>query len=282
MNNIFSAGSFVFSLPQFIFGQYKDGIGTNQSFELCDSLANSTLNCDDSAGNTFALAFFYIGNILIGVGAAPLFTVGTSYLDEIVHPKYVSIHLGIFYVCTLIGPAIGYGLGGLFLSLYVDPWVETNLEPSDPGWVGAWWISFIFSGVLSWLLAIPFLMFPKLLPDSLLVKQERAKEMAQKYEGQDSTNEVDLATKLKTFPQHLKLVLKTPSWVFMTIALCFSIAVISGISSFGPKYFESQFNLTASMASLLTGLVGMFSLSKNCSIMALFMSDKWTTELMTY
>lgn len=231
-------------------------MGINQSFELCEPRDNSTSVCDNDA-NTFALAFFFIGNILIGVGAAPLFTVGTSYLDEIVHPKYVSIHLGIFYAFSIIGPAIGYGLGGVFLSIYVDPWVETTLEPSDPGWVGAWWIGFIFSGVLSLLCAVPFLLFPKLLPDSSLVKQERAKEMAQKYKGQDSVvDEVDMATKLKTFPQHLKLVVKTPSWVFITIAICCSLVIVSGVASFAPKYLESQFRLTASTASLLAGLVG--------------------------
>ena len=140
--------------------------------------------------------------------------------------------------------------------IYVDPWVETSLEPSDPSWVGAWWIFFICFGVLSWLLAIPFLMFPKVLPDSSLKKQERAKEMAQEYKGQDSINEVDLGTKLKTFPQHLKLVLKTPSWVFITIGICFSNLVLVGVGAFAPKYLESQFSLDASTANLFTGLLG--------------------------
>ncbi len=44
---------------------------------------------------------------MIGVGAAPLFTVGVAYLDDIVLPKYVTIHLGIFYAFSIIGPAIG-------------------------------------------------------------------------------------------------------------------------------------------------------------------------------
>lgn len=245
-------------MPQFVFGQYEMGLnGTqSQSFELCEPGSISFPNCDATA-NTFALAFFFIGNILIGVGAAPLFTVGTAYLDDIVLPRYVTIHLGIFYAFSIIGPAIGYGLGGLFLSLYVDPWVETTLEPSDPEWVGAWWMCFIFSGFLSWLVAIPFFMFPKLLPDSLKVKKEREKEMAQKYQGQDSMDEVDFSTKLKTFPQHLKLVVKTPSWIFITIAICCSLFVVSGVTAFAPKYLESQFSITASTASLLAGVVGM-------------------------
>ena len=141
--------------------------------------------------------------------------------------------------------------------MYVDPWLETDLQPEDPGWVGAWWLCFIFSAVVSWLLAIPFLLFPRLLPDSHLVKKERELEMAQKYKGKYGLNEdADLITKLKSFPYHLKQVVMTLSWVFITAAICSSIIVLSGMVSFAPKYLESQFTLTASSASLISGGVG--------------------------
>lgn len=255
----------MFALPQFTFGQYVVGaVGANNTqFELCEDRFES----DCSAGNNFALVFFFLGNILIGIGAAPLFTIGTSYLDDIVSPKYVSIYLGIFYSFTVIGPAIGYGLGGVFLSIYVDPWVQTKLEPSDPGWVGAWWACFVFSGVLSWLVAVPFLMFPKVLPNSSIVKAEREKEMAQKYDGKDSgMEEVDFAMKVKSFPRHLIQVLKTPSWIFITVAICFSTVVLSGVVSFAPKYFESQFSLTASTASFIAGGIGKVTYSGKFSV----------------
>lgn len=250
-----SVGAFVFSLPQFILGRYEAGDASREQFELCASEADLSPEC--TAGNNLALALFFIGNILVGIGAAPLFTIGTSYLDDIVHPKYVSIHLGLFYSFSVVGPALGYGLGGAFLSLYVDPWLETHLVQTDPGWVGAWWLGFLFSGTMSWLIAIPFFMFPRLLPNSHLVKMERNKEMAQEYEGEDSSvEEVDMATKVKTFPKHVKQVMKTPSWLFITIAICFSTLVVSGVVSFAPKYLESQFGLTSSRASLIAGAVG--------------------------
>ena len=247
----------MFSVPQFIFGHYEVNAGSGEKFESCDAEFDLSSKC--TSANIFALVFFFIGNMFIGIGAASLFTVGLSYLDDIVHPKYVTIHIGVFLSFTVVGPALGFGFGGLFLSIYVDPWVETELEPTDPGWVGAWWMCFILSGILSWLCAIPFLMFPKLLPDSHLIKAERIKEMAQKYTGKDSLlEEIDFGTKVKSFPQHLKQVIKTPSWLFITIAVCFSTLIISGLTSFGPKYIESQFDLTASRASLITGAVGTY------------------------
>ena len=256
----YHTGAFVFSLPQFVFGSYQIGSNTKARLESCDAGVDFSSDCT-STNDSFALTFFFIGNILIGVGAAPLFTVGLAYLDEIVRPKYISFTFGFVYMFAVVGPALGFGLGAAFLNTYVDPWLETNLEPEDPGWVGAWWLCFIFSAVVSWLLAIPFLLFPRLLPISHLVKKERELEMAQKYTGKCLKEDTDLLTKLKSFPHHLKQVLTTPSWIFITSSVCSSILVSSGMITFAPKYLESQFTLTASSASLIAGGVGELNLS---------------------
>ena len=194
--------------------------------------------------------------MIIGIGAAALFTVGPAYLDDIVRPKYVSIHLGIFFMCAVIGPAVGYGLGAGFLAVYVDFWVETRLKETDPEWVGAWWLCFLLGAVLSWLLAIPFLMFPKLLPDSHLVKEEREKEMAKTYSGNLEAENKNLWTKLASLPRHIWHVLITPTWVFMTIAAAVVAILESGIVAFAPKFYEIQFYLTASEANIVSSAEG--------------------------
>ena len=249
-------GALVFSLPQFVFGPYQVGSSAKARLESCDAELDFSSEC--TSINSFALAFFFIGNILIGVGTAPLFTVGFSYLDDIIRPKYTSFAFGFVYMFAVIGPALGFGLGAVFLGTYVDPWLETDLEPQDPGWVGAWWLCFIFSAVVSWLLAIPFLLFPRQLPDSHLIKKERELEMAQKYKGKYLKEDADLLTKLKSFPYHLKQVVTTFSWIFITGSVCSSVIVLSGMIAFAPKYLESQFTLTASTASLTGGAVGKY------------------------
>ena len=144
---VMGIGSFVFALPQFLFGSYSVGSRGSARLEAC--LDNNDFSSECTESNNVAYAFFIFGNILIGVGAAPLFTVGTAFIDEIVHPKWVPVHIGVFYAVSIIGPAMGYGLGGAFLTVYVDPWREIDLDTSDPGWVGAWWLSFVFVGELS-------------------------------------------------------------------------------------------------------------------------------------
>ena len=238
-----------------MFGSYQVGSNAKARLESCDTGVDFSSDCT-STNDSFALAFFFIGNILIGVGAAPLFTIGTAFLDEIIRPKYISFTFGFVYMFAVVGPALGFGLGAVFLNAYVDPWRDTNLEPDDPGWVGAWWLCFLFSAVVSWLLAIPFLLFPRLLPNSFLVKKERELEMAQEYKGKYLKEDTDLLTILKSFPRHLKQVVTTLSWLFITGSVCSSILVLSGMVVFAPKYLESQFTLTASTASLITGGVG--------------------------
>lgn len=42
--------------------------------------------------------------------------------------------------------------------------LRVTITTDDPQWVGAWWIGFLFSGFLAFLLAIPLCGFPKSLP----------------------------------------------------------------------------------------------------------------------
>ena len=257
-NNIITIGALIFALPEFVFGKYD--VSGGERLESCLDGVEYT-PCETGEENIYSLVFFYIGSILIGIGATALFTVGPSYIDDIVRPKYVSLHLGMFFIWVILGPALGFGLGAAFLSIYVDFWEETSLAPDNPAWVGAWWLCFLFSAVTSWILAIPFLMFPKLLPDSHLVKAEREKEMAKLYEakhGDSSAEDVNMLNKVVSFPRHFIQVLTTPSWIFITAAISFSSFVVAGVTSFAPKFYETQFSLTAAIASISAGAVGSY------------------------
>ena len=246
-------GAFVFALPQFIFGEYKVGSGAQLRFESCDSGDAYLLSC--SSTNDIAYGLFIFGNMLIGIGAAPLFTIGTSFIDDIVHPKFVSLHLGLFYMTAVVGPAIGYGLGGAFLSIYVDPWRTTHLEQSDPGWVGAWWLCFIFCGIFSVVFSIPFLMYPRKLKDSHLVQEARKTEMATSYTSKYE-NEESFLVQIKTFPTHLVELFRNASYFFITLGIAVLFFSLDGMVSFGPKYVESVYSVPASTASILVGAVG--------------------------
>ena len=246
-------GAFIFALPQFIFGEYKVGSGTQLRHESCDTGDAFLSSC--SPANDIAYALFIFGNILIGIGASPLFTIGISFIDDIVHPQFVPLHLGVFHTSTVVGPAIGYGLGGAFLSIYVDPWHTTHLMESDPGWVGAWWLCFILCGVLSIAISIPFLIYPRRLKDSDMVQAARKLEMAKSYISKYK-DEKSLLVQLKTFPAHLINLFRNVSYLFTTFGISVLFFSLDGMVAFGPKYIESVYSVTAATASILIGAVG--------------------------
>ncbi len=251
-------GAFIFALPHFIFGQYDAGsiMGSNSSaFETCNNPSVSVADCD--TGNTGAYILFIIGNTIIGIAAAPLFTVGVSFIDDIVLPKYVSLHIGAFQVSTIAGPALGFGIGSAFLSLYVDVGEPTNLTESDPAWVGAWWLSFIIVAILSVLFSIPFFFFPRALPDGHLVAEARQKQMKGSYNGKFG-NEETFLQQLKAFPFHLLGLFKSKSWLFMTLGIAVLFLSLDGLVSFAAKYIESVYRVPPSTAGLLIGAMGTY------------------------
>lgn len=244
-------GAIVFALPEFFFGKYSIGRQeTKYDHESCRDGHDYVSNCD--SGNMFAYCVFLAGSILIGVGATPVFTIGITYLDDIVQPKRVAIHLGLLYAMSVVGPAVGYSVGSGFLSINVDPWESTNLDQHDPGWVGAWWMCFLLAGLVSLLLAVPFLMYPRLLPDSHLVLKARQQEMAARYRNK---YDEDLPV-LKSFLVHLKRLFTNWPWLFFTLGVSIVMFAFDGMVTFGPKYVETVLSLPVSYASAILGTVG--------------------------
>ena len=246
-------GSLVFALPQFVTEDYKSGRDANLSLEECSDPSDFSPDCDEKSNSVYFL--FIIAVILLGLGASPLFTVGVSYIDDIVHPNRAPIWIGIVFILAIVGPAIGFGLGGAFLTIYVDPGTETTLEQTDTGWVGAWWIGFVFFGVLSLILSVPFFMFPETYPDTFLIQQERIKQTSIKRNKQVTKEDLNQWPKLKDLPkQFLELMARLP---FLLLVLSFAgqLFIVAGLAPFIPKYIETQFGFTASTSGLISGSV---------------------------
>jgi MFS family permease len=63
---------------------------------------------------------FSIAQMLMGAGTTPLYSLGPAYIDENVHPKASPIYLGVWFATTIMGPGLGFIVGGSILSIYVD------------------------------------------------------------------------------------------------------------------------------------------------------------------
>ncbi|KAM9587288.1 solute carrier organic anion transporter family member 4C1 isoform 3-T4 [Morphnus guianensis] len=163
-------GSLIFSLPHFSSGKYHYGAKLEDTCQIPGtSSANFTCSASTKSSLPNYLYIFILGQLLLGVGGTPLYTLGTAFIDDSVPKHKSSLYIGIGYAMSLLGPAIGYVLGGQLLNVYIDIQIpeSTKIDQDDPRWLGAWWIAFLACFFAVWLLIIPFTCFPKQLPDTV-------------------------------------------------------------------------------------------------------------------
>jgi cytochrome bd-type quinol oxidase subunit 2 len=72
-----------------------------------------------------------------------------------------------------LGPALGFVLGFGCLSLYIDPLVTPMIDKTDTRWLGAWWLGWIFLGLVMLVFAALISLFPRMLPPKVSKKAAR-------------------------------------------------------------------------------------------------------------
>ncbi|XP_073991495.1 organic anion transporting polypeptide 26F isoform X2 [Rhodnius prolixus] len=242
---IMGAGSFIFALPAF-FAQYKYYAAKTLCVEVIEH-ENEEIN----RNYTFHYALLVIGNFLHGVGASPLFTLGIIYLDENAPPNRSSIYLGIYYMMAILGPSLGYLLGGYLSNYYVDFAfidIERSVEikdmrPSDPSWVGCWWLGFLCCSALSFIFAVPILGYPRSLKEQKDMKMIVPKQ-----------NLSDIPS-FSGLPSSFSRVLRRLKFDFITCAGFCEGLVISGMGSFFPKILEQQMGCSAQTTAMVLGAI---------------------------
>lgn len=262
---VLGLGALVFSMPHFLAGTYAFST-EDDSESLCLAAATASqgfcaLREASGGGGGGSLNqykyMFLAGQMLHGAGATPFFTLGCTYLDEIVSTKMSSVYIGIFYTMAIIGPALGYILGGQFLKIYTDLSVDASalgLTPSSGVWVGAWWIGFVVSSVTAILAAIPISAFPKVLPGSLKLQAQKKSEMHQKLQKSEAVQS-GFGARAKDLPASFKILITNPTFVFLSLAGATEGMLVSGLATFLPKVIEFQFSIAASLAALIMGAV---------------------------
>ncbi|NWZ71781.1 SO4C1 protein, partial [Acrocephalus arundinaceus] len=241
-------GSLVFSLPHFSSGKYQYG---SKIEDTCQTAGTTFANASCSASTNSSLHkylyVFILGQLLLGVGGTPLYTLGTAFIDDSVPKHMSSLYIGIGYAMSLLGPAIGY-VNLLFLNYFSS----TKVDQDDPRWLGAWWIGFLACFFAIWLLIIPFSCFPKHLPGTGKIQAEKISET------HDDGSQVlvhNIGQSFKDFPMALMILLRNPVLMSLIIASSSEALVATGFATFLPKFIENQFGKSSSFSATLGGLV---------------------------
>ncbi|CRK86366.1 CLUMA_CG000192, isoform A [Clunio marinus] len=307
---VMGIGSTLFSIPHFI-GEANPGIlldnktddnicrlvsvreqdmGLGRFGHHISKLSNPALsthnnlrgnNCLESKSSTFGpVLFFVLAQLLLGCGGSPLFTLGTTYVDDHVKKESSSMYIGFMYSMAAFGPVLGFLLGAYLLSFHMDSLSGSviNIDPSDRRWVGMWWGGFLLCGLLLIIVAIPFFSFPKVLThekkkirlaeqyrqqvvipsynsSNSLPRQSQTKQQSSAGNLNSSNKDSGYGKDIKDIPLSMWRLITNPVYIVTCLGACMELMIVSGFVVFLPKYLETQFSLGKSQASVFTGSI---------------------------
>ncbi|XP_066270044.1 solute carrier organic anion transporter family member 4C1-like [Branchiostoma lanceolatum] len=268
---VLGIGSLTFAIPHFVTGRYVYGAGVE---DTCSAGGNTTTtDCEENTNLSSYFYVFVLAQLIHGLGATPLYTIGVSYLDENVDTVNSGLYIGIFYACAFFGPATGYFFGGKLLDIFTDIYKGNDgseLTPDDPRWVGAWWMGFVVCAALSWAVSFPLAGYPKELPGAAEINAKKRSEAHQKG-GEDIVSTPDFGKTWRDFPTALLLLLRNPTFMLINIGGAFEAFLSATFAAFGPKFVQMQFGQPSGRASMLFGKTKRLSSSLSFSPVYIFL-----------
>ncbi|XP_063078213.1 solute carrier organic anion transporter family member 2A1-like [Engraulis encrasicolus] len=266
LGGLLMAGSAaLLALPHFLSEPYQfNSALTEDEGDMCvlNGTSSSPLHC--RAGSHHALqqrvpwGVMAAAQLLFGLGSAPIQPLGISYIDDFSEPSNSALYIAILFSVSIFGPACGYLLGSVMLRIYVDvdrldPDANVELVPSDPRWVGAWWMGLLVSSTCLLLTSTPYFLFPR----HGATFTEVAKTETDALKGDTITQDTPFINIIKMFPRFFLRLLLNPVFMLLVLSQCMFSCVISGLATFLAKYLELQFGTSAAKGSFLMGVMNL-------------------------
>ncbi|KAK7833964.1 hypothetical protein U0070_004945, partial [Myodes glareolus] len=270
---IMGIGSIMTAMPHFFMGYYRysdnDISSLNSSTLMC--LVNQTTSftgtspevvgkgCEKESKSHMWI-YVLMGNMLRGVGETPIVPLGISYIDDFAKEGHSSL-----YLVAMIGPIIGFIMSSMFARLYVDVgYVDPSsirITPADARWVGAWWLSFLVSGLLAVIASIPFFFLPKIPKTSQKQRKNSSSPnvLQTDKEKNHMTNlfkqEKKASANMTGFLKSLKSILTNHLYVIFLVLTLLQISSFIGSFTYLFKFIEQQFSRSASEANFVLGII---------------------------
>ncbi|XP_003377138.1 solute carrier organic anion transporter family member 4A1 [Trichinella spiralis] len=253
---VMAFGSLICTLPHFISEPYEYSEG--EQFEICrknhSTASLFNVKSDEIFNKNAQPYFFYIlllGQVLHGIGAAPLYTLGVAYLDENVSQKMSPVYLGIYFAFATLGPALGFIIGGMLLNINGDidkiTQDQISINPDHPSWYGAWWIGFLITGMLSFLVSFPL--------NAQKYKNTRVNEANQHSIGSAAAT-LHFTGQIKDLPKLCLVLLKNFTYLLLVLRDVINSFLMNAFITFMPKIFQNAFSITAGSIVVPVGVFG--------------------------
>uniref|UniRef100_A0A8C1EY64 Solute carrier organic anion transporter family member n=1 Tax=Cyprinus carpio carpio TaxID=630221 RepID=A0A8C1EY64_CYPCA len=278
---LMSISAMILALPHFLSQPYTfDSVLHASKQDMCYLHVNATgaESCgqEDSRKLVDTSKFWVLmatAQLLFGIGSVPIQPFGISYIDDFAGVGNSALYIAILFAVSVFGPSFGYLLGSVVLRIYVDvdrasTGGALELTPTDPRWVGAWWMGLLItSGGLA-LTSIPYFFFPRTLVEKPFeLESDILKEDPKKSEG-------SMLDFLKMFPKMFIRLLLSPVFMLLVLTQCCFSSVIAGLATFLNKFLERQYSASAAYSSLLIGALNLPSIAVGMVLGGLIMK-RW-------
>ncbi|XP_010894718.2 solute carrier organic anion transporter family member 2A1 [Esox lucius] len=263
---LMSISALILALPHFLSQPYAFDSALHDRQDLCSVKVNSNMTESCGMSETKRIAdtnnlwlLMAIAQLLFGVGSVPIQPFGISYVDDFAGRGNSPLYIAILFAVSVFGPVFGFLLGSVMLTIYVDvdrtgSVNSAELSPTDPRWVGAWWMGLLISSASLALTSIPYFFFPRSMPVESTV---RCGTQINILTEDSKRPEVSLLEFIKMFPRLFVRLLLSPLFLLLVLSQCCFSSVIAGLATFLNKFLERQYSTTAAYSSLLIGAVNL-------------------------
>ncbi|XP_047468912.1 solute carrier organic anion transporter family member 74D-like [Penaeus chinensis] len=244
--------------------------------ELCFSHPEENCGADGGGGGGAymgAIILFFFSQFFVGIAISIFYSIGVTYLDDNISKKTYPVYYSVSFMLRILGPVLGFFVGGKCLSTWIDPKEVPALTTKDPRWLGAWWIGYLFIGSGLIFSGSLLFLFPRKLPATLRREAKRVLRQAEKdrKEGGDrgltyfaslakQSKEAQERPTLPNLKKALKRLFTNKIWVGNLFNTTVYVLAASGYWNFKPKYLENQFRKSSTEANYYTGIASLVSL----------------------
>ncbi|XP_055844651.1 solute carrier organic anion transporter family member 74D [Episyrphus balteatus] len=240
-------------------GLTMSSVSSDMNMNLClvsgNGTHNSNSDCEEdvkleqashSKITVIVLCIFFVSLLSSGIGQTAVATLGIPYIDDNVASRQSPIYMAITIGVRILGPTAGFIVGSFCTRWYVN-FTVPGFDATDPRWIGAWWLGPVIIGSLMMLASLAMFSFPK---------QLRGRRLPDAASEKSALSEPEEKPRLRDFPKTVRRQLSNDILMFRTAASVFHLLPIAGLTTFLPKYLETQFRLPAADANLIAAFGG--------------------------
>ncbi|XP_071804680.1 solute carrier organic anion transporter family member 2A1-like [Asterias amurensis] len=238
--------------------QIADDTMGGESHEVCTEEEER-----NSGSLMWQVSWIIIGQLLTGIGTSPISPLSVTYMDDSLKRTSTSVYVACMFISSSLGSLCGFTISGFCLSINADFLKGTVFTtPGEPNWLGAWWLTYAITGVLTIAVSIPIMMFPKKMHPKKKEADDGLEKEGQEQNGIGSLYRLNahnegkgICASLKGFLSAIRRLVTNLTFMSLILGVCAFLFSMMGGFVFMAKYIETQFSVSAAMAPMIFGIM---------------------------